>query len=183
MVLAPFPDHDGIPSAAAREDDERQVTESTAYLESVANPLRARGFAVTTVVRHGNPADAILEDSETEDCSLIAMSTHGRTGLARVRLGSVAQHVFRHAGIPTLVVRPGDNHEAVADPAAITAITVTLDGSALSEEALVPATRLATALAVPLGLFRVIPSLTYPFMAGWGSEYAALLPRERGDGA
>ncbi len=174
-VLEPFPDHNGIPSAAAREGDERRVTESTAYLESVANPLRQRGFAVTAVIRHGNPADAILNDSEAEGCSLIVMSTHGRTGLARVRMGSVAQHVFRHASIPTLVVRPGDA-ESTADPAVITSVTVTLDGSATAEEALPHAARFAAALAIPLRLFRVIPSMRYPSFAGWGAGYASYYP-------
>ncbi len=111
------PERAGLPSAAEQEGDERRVTESTAYLESVAIPLRARGLAVTTVVRHGNPANEILADSEDEECSLIVMSTHGRTGLERVRVGSVAQHVLRHAVVPTLVVPPGNDPSTQGDQA------------------------------------------------------------------
>lgn len=165
----------GTPSAAAQEGDERRVTESAAYLESVAIPLRARGLAVTTGVRHGNPAEEILADTEAEECSLVVMSTHGRTGLERARAGSVAQHVLRHAVVPTLVVPPG-NDAATGDSAAIAGVTVPLDGSPLAEEALPMATRIAIALSVPLTLLRIIPSLTYQASAGWGYGYSAYYP-------
>ena len=174
-VVASPPEHAGLPSAAAQEGDERHVTESTAYLESVAVAMRADGLTVTTVVRHGNPASEILAASEDEGCSLIVISTHGRTGLDRIRIGSVAQHVLRHAIIPTLVVRPG-NDAPTEGAAAIAGVTVTLDGSALAEEALPVATRIATALSIPLTLLRIIPSLTSLASAGWGAGYAAYYP-------
>ncbi|MDQ2787158.1 MAG: universal stress protein [Chloroflexota bacterium] len=174
-VVASPPEHAGLPSAAAQEGDERHVTESTAYLESVAVAMRAEGRTVTTVVRHGNPASEILAASEDEGCSLIVISTHGRTGLDRIRIGSVAQHVLRHAIIPTLVVRPG-NDAPTEGAAAISGVTVTLDGSALAEESLPVATRIATTLAIPLTLLRIIPSLTSLASAGWGAGYAAYYP-------
>ncbi len=170
-ILGPAPERVGLPSAASQEADERHVTESAAYMESVATPLRVRGLAVTTVVRHGNPADTILADAEDEDCSLIVMSTHGRTGFERARAGSVAQHVLRHAIIPTLVVPPG-NDAATGEDAAITGITVPLDGSALAEAALPIATRIATALSAPLTLLRVIPNPAYLASAGWDAGYS-----------
>ncbi len=169
------PERAGMPSAAAREGDGRHVTESTAYLESVATAVRADGLAATTVVRHGNPASEILAASEDEGCSLIVISTHGRTGLERLRIGSVAQHVLRHAIIPILVVRPGDD-AATEGAATIAAITVALDGSGLAEEALPIATRIATALSIPLTLLRIIPSLTSLASTGWGAGYAAYYP-------
>jgi nucleotide-binding universal stress UspA family protein len=73
------------------------------------------------------------------------------------------------------VVHPGDA-EATTDPATITSVTVTLDGSATSEEALPHAARLAAALAVPLRLFRVIPNLMSPSFADWGAGYAFYYP-------
>jgi nucleotide-binding universal stress UspA family protein len=178
------PEHAGLPSAAAQEGDERHVTESTAYLESVAAAMRAHGLTVTTVVRHGNPASEILAASEDEGCSLIVMSTHGRTGLERLRMGSVAQHVLRHSIVPTLVVQPGDNARTEG-AAMIAAVTVTLDGSPLSEEALPVAARIAAALAIPLTLLRVIPNLTYLASTGWDAGYSAYYPvsaeTERGE--
>ena len=169
-VVEPLHLRTGLPSAASLEDDGRHVAVSSAYLESVATPLRAQGLAVTTVVRHGNPAGEILADSEEEECSLVVMGTHGRTGLARLRMGSVAQHVLRHAIIPTLVVPPGDD-EPAEGAATIAAITVTLDGSPLAEEALPFAASIARSLAAPLRLLRVIPRLTYP-AAGWDAKDA-----------
>ncbi len=174
-VVEPIPEHSGLPSTAGQERDERHVTESTAYLESVAVAIRAHGLTVTTVVRHGNPANEILAASEDGGCSLIVMSTHGRTGLERMRVGSVAQHVLRHAIIPILVVRPGDD-ASTEGKAAITAVAVTLDGSDLAEEALPIATRIATALSIPLTLLRVIPSLAYLASSGWDAGYSAYSP-------
>ncbi|HEY8292820.1 MAG TPA: universal stress protein [Thermomicrobiales bacterium] len=178
-VVASPPEHTGLPSAAAQEGDERHVTESTAYLESVATTMRADGLTVTTVVRHGNPASEILAASEDGGCSLIVMGTHGRTGLDRIRIGSVAQHVLRHASIPTLVVRPSAD-APTEGAAAITEVTVTLDGSALAEEALPIATRIATALSIPLTLLRIIPSLAALASTGWGDGYAAYFPVSEG---
>lgn len=142
-VVEPIPEHVGLPSAAVQESDERQVTESTAYLESIATALRALSLTVTTVVRHGDPANDILAYSEEAECSLVVMSTHGRTGLERIRMGSVAQRIVRHAIIPILVVRPS-NDASTEGVAAIAEITITLDGSTLAEEALPIATQIAT---------------------------------------
>lgn len=174
-VVEPATERAGQPSAAAQEGDERRVTESTAYLEAVAVAMRALGHTVTTVVRHGNPASEILAASEDEGCSLIVMSTHGRTGLERIRMGSVAQHVLRHAIIPTMVVRPGGD-APTEGAATLAAVTVTLDGSPLAEQALPIATRIATALAIPLTLLRVIPNLAYLASAGWDAGYSAYYP-------
>lgn len=168
-VVEPLPEHAGMPSAAARERDERQVTESTAYLESVATALRAQALTVATVIRHGDPAGNILAYAEEAACTLVVMSTHGRTGLERICAGSVAQRVVRHASIPTLVV-PRGNDTATDGDAAIAAITITLDGSTLAEEALPLAARLAAALTVPLTLLRAIPSFAYLAYASWGGD-------------
>jgi nucleotide-binding universal stress UspA family protein len=173
-AIAPPPEYVGFP-AAAWEDGDRQEAESTAYLASVVAPLNASALTVTTVVRRGDPASAILAYAADAGCSLVVLSTHGRTGLDRLRAGSVAQHVLRHAASPTLVVRPGTEAPTSAS-AAIAEITVTLDGSALAEAALPEATRLAVALAVPLTLLQVIPSLAYLAAAGWGVGYANYYP-------
>ncbi len=160
-----------LPESVRDGVDARHVTDSAAYLESVALPLREAGLAVTTVVRHGDPADAILTHTETEACSLVVMNTHGRTGLARVRMGSVTRRVLRHATVPTLVVRPGNDALTEGD-AVITGVTVSLDGSALAEEALPFAAGIATALSVSLTLLRVIPTV----VAGWGAGYDNYYP-------
>jgi nucleotide-binding universal stress UspA family protein len=174
-VVAPIPEYAGMPSAAAQEADERRVTESTAYLESVAAPLRAHDLAVTTVVRHGEAAATILVAIEDEDDSLIVMATHGRTGLDRVRMGSVARRMVRHAIVPTLVVPSGRDAQTEGE-AVIAAVTVPLDGSALAEEALPLAADIAAALSIPLTLLRVIPSLAYLAGTSWDAGFSAYYP-------
>lgn len=78
--------------------------EAGAYLESVADRLRGQGFQVTTRIEvEDQPARAILN---VKGVDLIAMETHGRRGLARFFLGSVADKVLRGASVPLLVCRP-----------------------------------------------------------------------------
>lgn len=67
--------------------------------------LNHAGFNVTTAVRFGDPATEIERFIADEKVDLVAMTTHGRTGLARVLMGSVAQHVVNHAAVPVLLYR------------------------------------------------------------------------------
>lgn len=64
-----------------------------------------RKVPVTTVIRFGSPRSEILELADSLPADLIVLSTHGRTGLKHVFLGSVAEAVVRHAPCPVLVVR------------------------------------------------------------------------------
>jgi nucleotide-binding universal stress UspA family protein len=75
------------------------------YLKSVAERLSGRGVKVTYEVATGDPADKIVEYAEDKGINLIAMSTHGRTGVARWVLGSVADKVLHGARIPILLAR------------------------------------------------------------------------------
>jgi universal stress protein A len=61
---------------------------------------------VTLAVRRGNPHDEITRYAADEHADLIVMATHGRTGLAHVLLGSVAEKVVQHADIPVLTIKP-----------------------------------------------------------------------------
>ena len=76
------------------------------YLKSINSRLSDNGVKSTYEVVTGDPADKIVEYAEDKRISLIAMSTHGRTGLARWVLGSVADKVLHGARIPILLVRP-----------------------------------------------------------------------------
>jgi nucleotide-binding universal stress UspA family protein len=75
------------------------------YLKQVAERLGEQGVQVTTAMRMGGVANAIIEHAEANEIDLIAMCTHGRTGLARWTLGSVADRVLRAGRIPLLLVR------------------------------------------------------------------------------
>lgn len=63
---------------------------------------------VSTHVMRGDAAHEIVELAKREDCDLVIIGTHGRTGIRHVLLGSVAEKVVRHAECAVLVVRRGD---------------------------------------------------------------------------
>lgn len=98
----------------------QSVTRATQYLETVAASLRELGLTIDIDVQVGEAAATIL--AESRDCSVIVMSTHGRTGLARLTAGSVAMEVLKRGDHPVLVVRPkslrtnGSHSHSDADP-------------------------------------------------------------------
>jgi nucleotide-binding universal stress UspA family protein len=75
------------------------------YLKNIAERLNAKGIKSAYDVVTGDPADKIVEYADDKSVSLIAMSTHGRTGLTRWVLGSIADKVLHGASIPILLVR------------------------------------------------------------------------------
>jgi nucleotide-binding universal stress UspA family protein len=86
---------------------EESRAEAQRYLDKIADRLRLRGVSVATrVVAGARPVGGLLETLEQGQFDLIAMTTHGRGGLRRVLLGSVADRVIRGAGKPVLVLRP-----------------------------------------------------------------------------
>lgn len=91
---------------------------SHAYLEVVAQRLRARSIPVTTEVADGTPAHVILDVADRFGVSVIVMSTHGRSGLSRVVFGSVAETVVRNSRLPVLLVRPQPEAETSSEGAA-----------------------------------------------------------------
>jgi nucleotide-binding universal stress UspA family protein len=79
--------------------------ESRAALEPYVQSLEEMGFQVTPAVSFGDPAREIEHFVAEKEIDLVAMTTHGRKGLARVIRGSVAQHVATHVDIPVLLYR------------------------------------------------------------------------------
>ena len=79
--------------------------DAQAYLGAVAARLASQGLAVSTATSIGAVASCIVEYAEANRVDLIAMCTHGRTGLARWTLGSVADRVLRAGRKPILLVR------------------------------------------------------------------------------
>jgi len=74
------------------------------YLERIEQGLSSQGARVYSRVEEGFPASAILETAKKEHATLIAMSTHGRTGLSRWVFGSVTEKVLRASPVPVLAV-------------------------------------------------------------------------------
>ncbi len=75
------------------------------YLETVAAPMREKNIDVTTKVSAGHAAEEILNITDKVDADLIAMSTHGRSGLSLWALGSITDKVLHESKIPVLTIR------------------------------------------------------------------------------
>ncbi|MFA6146828.1 MAG: universal stress protein [bacterium] len=76
------------------------------YLDGIAAPLLEAGMRVRTIVDERPPADAILHIATREKADLIVMSTHGRGGLGRMLMGSVAESVFHATSRTVMLVKP-----------------------------------------------------------------------------
>lgn len=80
-----------------------------AYLDKLATELREQGHTVHTEVAVGQPARMILDVAQQREIGLVALATHGRGGLSRLLLGSVADKVVRGAEMPILLVHPQED--------------------------------------------------------------------------
>jgi nucleotide-binding universal stress UspA family protein len=92
----------------SRRMQEDLLGEAKEYLRARSDEAAQSGVLINTAVRIGPPADGILEYVETYGIDLIAMATHGRSGLKRWIYGSVTAKVLRSASCSMLVVRPAD---------------------------------------------------------------------------
>jgi len=84
---------------------ELALTEARVRLEQLLSAADRRRFRVTTDAIIGVPADTIVDYALATDAAIIVMGTHGRSGLAHLLMGSVAEHVVRTASCPVLTVR------------------------------------------------------------------------------
>jgi nucleotide-binding universal stress UspA family protein len=92
-------------AAAAPKLDPAIRGSAARELERLAKSLRARGLKVKSLLEDGLPVERILQVAHRLRSDLIVLATHGRSGLAHVLLGSVAENVVRRAACPVLVVR------------------------------------------------------------------------------
>jgi nucleotide-binding universal stress UspA family protein len=85
--------------------DEHLRTEGKEAIAYVENAGKDANIEVEPVVLEGNPAHEIIDFAEKNDIDLIVMGTHGKTGLDRFLIGSVAENVIRHSKKTVLVVK------------------------------------------------------------------------------
>jgi nucleotide-binding universal stress UspA family protein len=111
-VLVPVPPMTVEGTQVVIEDAGRLRAEAEEYLASIAAELRAKGVRVTTAVRRGEPVAEILAGAREVDADLIAMTTHGRSGLSRLFFGSVAAAVLSQAEVPVFLMRQTAAHVA-----------------------------------------------------------------------
>lgn len=129
----------------------------TAYLTGLTERLPL-GMQTRTVVLDGRPAAELLKLAEETSGAMIVMATHGRGGLPRALLGSVADKVVRSSSGPVGLVRAADDPPPL--PEKLTRIAIPLDGSELSEEALRVGIDLANRTGATLLLLRIIEPIT-----------------------
>ena len=75
------------------------------YLQRTAKSLEAKGISTNIKVLTGDPAEAIVSYAEKNPCDIIVMTSHGRSGMTRWAVGSVADKVFRASSVPVLMVK------------------------------------------------------------------------------
>jgi nucleotide-binding universal stress UspA family protein len=160
-VSAPAP----VPAAAVPEDwwlpGDRNWEEE--FLTSAAARVsEGEQRPVVTALLSGPTALAIHHYAVEQSADLIIMATHGRSGLSRLWLGSVADRLVRHSTVPVLLVRPETDvqpRDEGSEPP-FRHILIPLDGSPLAERIIGYATRLGTLVGASYTLVRVVQPTT-----------------------
>jgi nucleotide-binding universal stress UspA family protein len=130
---------------AQLSDSALAESDAQAYVDELATELRSTGLAIRTRVLSGNAAESILEVARKEKATAIAMATHGRSGVMRWAMGSVAEKVLRTSELPLCLVRSSDEPPKQA-PRAWEHLVVPIDGSQLALQAVPAAAQLAKLL-------------------------------------
>jgi nucleotide-binding universal stress UspA family protein len=91
---------------AALDEDEKNISRAKRYLGRKVWRMKSQGVAGSYSVVIGDPAQSIIAFSQEEHVDLIVMSTHGKSGLKRAIMGSVADAVIRESGKPVLIISP-----------------------------------------------------------------------------
>ena len=129
-----------------------------AYLRRMQATLREAGTRLSSAVTMtGTPGPTLTKYVQELGVDLVVMATHGRGGVRRAWLGSVADQLIRSLNVPVLLVRPRDGAQPAQSATVPTDILVPLDGSALAEEAIPLAVALALALGLEISLLQVVP--------------------------
>ena len=147
----------GWAPGAEMEQWTREVAESqSAYVRGVAEQAPA-DVRVTPRLLHGMVLDALEVDAQRIGADLVVMTTHGRGGMARAWLGSIADGLVRRLHIPLLLVRPGMEPPEPCDDPCLRRMVVPLDGSSVAETILETAIDFARLMDARLTIVQVLP--------------------------
>jgi nucleotide-binding universal stress UspA family protein len=143
------------------------------YLERLAARCLPSSLEVAYAEKFGDPAAVIIDTAMGDPQCLIAMATHGMSGIRRWLLGSVASKVAQKARNPLLLIRPVDGM-ASTRPAEFKTIFAPLDGSALAETVLPQVAALAKQLSAEIHLLRMysLPAHAYVIADGFIAQGA-----------
>jgi nucleotide-binding universal stress UspA family protein len=154
----------GDPAADWMARRDRHLAE--AYLHDQRRRLTAAGIDAEVAIATGPPAAGIVAQADRLGVDLVALSTHGRSGIQAWAHGSVADEVLHTTRTPLMLIRPGDRW-AVA-PHEVERIVVPLDGSEDAETAVGVAEPLAAGGRLPIALIRCVEPPSLAFIADPG---------------
>ncbi|MDE2688631.1 MAG: universal stress protein [Chloroflexota bacterium] len=155
------------PGAREIAPDQNAVAAASDYLNGTRERLQSDGVQCDIRIMRGAPAAVILKYIEERQPDLIAMSTHGRSGLRRMLVGSVTTTILPRAETPVLIVHPDEGEEQ--PETSFESLVVPLDMSYRSEHILPVATELADALNLDTTLVTCVPSQSQLYI-GSGHE-------------
>jgi nucleotide-binding universal stress UspA family protein len=92
--------------AIAADDLQTVATADKSYMEALLARLKSEGVLASVEIRQGPVAETILEAATDMKVDMIAMSTHGRSGLQKLLMGSVTEWMIKNSPVPVLVIRP-----------------------------------------------------------------------------
>ncbi|MHC4375514.1 MAG: universal stress protein [Planctomycetota bacterium] len=140
-------------------DYESETRNAERALEKLAESLPSDLDVSVRVVTCTNTAESIAQYAEEHNASLVALSTHGRTGVRRLVLGSVAEGVLRHSSVPVLCFPQGDS-DREDERTDIRGILLTTDLSSEALRPFSPVLELAKSLGARITALHVVSQLT-----------------------
>jgi nucleotide-binding universal stress UspA family protein len=172
MIEAPF----YIDTALEARLRDHQHAVQKALLQRVCRRVSEEGHVrAEAVILDGEVAETVADYAARREADLIIATTHGRGPLARFWLGSVTDYLVRNARVPVLLVHPRTEPLNLTADVPMRRIVVALDGTALSEQILAPASELARATGAVVQLVRVVKPV---FVTGYPALETASLARE-----
>ena len=139
---------------------EAELAAAREYLLGQLERLEKAGVRAKYVVRIGSPVGVLLDVAKEHRATMIALATHGATGLKRLLFGSVAEGVVRKSPVPVLLLRPFWSYELVApvgtEHAPVRNVLLAVDGSDLALEALPGVIEIADLFEARVVLLRVL---------------------------
>lgn len=136
---------------------------TTQLLEQLAEGLATNGVRAETVIHRGEPYAEILQEIRLQSAGLVIMRTHGRVGLDRAIMGSVASRVLSESDVPMVIVRP--DQRAMHD---VRTLLVPVDGSPGAALALSSAVTLAKRTGAAIHLLDIAVPISLEAWAGYG---------------
>lgn len=165
-----------VAAEVVRSERDRALSE----IYALAAECREVSTADISADLHSGPVADVLEGyAKRQEADLIVISTHGRSGIARMSLGSVTDSLIRHTSIPVLVVKPPTSYLNPQVSAAFRHVIVPLDGSALAEQILPRIMTLAKLEDAEITLLHVLTAQPFsptemadPNVAWWDKDIA-----------